>query len=166
MKERTAEPIDGTVHRSATRDTDEQFRALLEGLRTSIPGVQVLFAFLLTAPLQSGFADLSTTERAAFSIAFYAAGLASVLLIAPSVHQRLRAPATGIPRRSTQHLTIAIWVTIVGTVAMGVAIVATVFLVSTLVFGPVTAVLATLVLFVTLLWSWFHLPLVTFRQQG
>ena len=36
----------------ATTDVDDQFRAILEGLRTTLPGVQVLFAFLLTLPLQ------------------------------------------------------------------------------------------------------------------
>lgn len=143
---------------------DEQFRSLLEGLRTSLPGVQVLFAFLLTAPLQSGFADLSSGERAAFSIAFYAAGLASVLLIAPSAHQRLRAPSTGVRRQSERHLMITTWVTIAGTAVMGVAIVATVFLVSSLVFNGAWAGAASTGLATVLLLSWFHLPLVTFRR--
>jgi hypothetical protein len=39
----------------ATTDVDDQFRAILEGLRTTLPGVQVLFA--LTLPLQTAFDD-------------------------------------------------------------------------------------------------------------
>ncbi len=164
MSDRATQAVDRDGERVPAGGTDEQFRALLEGLRTSIPGVQVLFAFLLTAPLQSGFAEVTLNQRTAFSIAFYSSGLASILLISPSVHQRLRAPVSGIPRRSESHLSIAIWVTIVGTVAMGVAMLSTVYLVSALVFGPTTALVATVLLTSALLWSWFHLPLVTFPR--
>ncbi len=151
--------------KSKPSGVDEQFRALLEGLRTSLPGVQVLFAFLLTAPLQSKFADLGSLETGAFSVAFYASGTASLLLIAPSVHQRLRAPSSGMERQSARHLEIATWLTIVGTIAMGIAIVATVFLISSLVFTTATAVVATGVLAGLLSWTWFYLPLVSFSRE-
>ncbi len=144
---------------------DEQFRALLEGLRTSLPGVQVLFAFLLTAPLQSSFSDFTGLETGAFSVAFYASGTASLLLIAPSVHQRLRAPMTGLERHSKRHLVIATWLTIVGTVAMGIAIVATVLLISSLVFTTMLAVVAAGALAGLLAWAWFYLPLVSFTRD-
>lgn len=148
----------------ADDDVDRQFRSLLEGLRTSLPGVQVLFAFLLTAPLQGRFDDLVRTERWAFAVAFYASGIASVLLIAPSVHQRMRAPASGLQRQSMRHLVIATWVTIVGTVFMGIAIAATTYLVSAIVFQTTTAAVAAGVLAGVLVWSWFFLPLVTFQR--
>ncbi len=44
----------------------ERYRELLEELRTIIPGVQVLFAFLLTVPFSSRFADLDELGRRAF----------------------------------------------------------------------------------------------------
>jgi len=145
-------------------DVDEQFRALLEGIRTSLPGVQVLFAFLLVAPLQGAFDDLGPSGRAAFSVAFYASGLASILLIAPSVHQRIRAPFTGVRRQSERHLRIATWLTIVGTVAMGLAIAATTYVVSSLVFAPGAAAIASALIAGVAAWAWFFLPLVTFRR--
>lgn len=145
---------------------DEEFRALLEGLRTSLPGVQVLFAFLLTAPLQGGFADLTAHERTAFSIAFYAAGISSVLLIAPSVHQRIRAPLTGLQRRSKVHLIWTTWVTIAGSVTMGVAMLATTYLVSHFLYKSTPAFIATGLVATTLVWAWFYLPLVTFNRLG
>ncbi len=145
-------------------EVDDEFRSLLEGLRTTLPGVQVLFAFLLTAPLQPVFDGIDDKQRLAFLVAFYASAIASVLLIAPSVHQRVRAPATGVPRRSERHLRIAIWVAIVGTVAMGVAIAATVYLVSDLVIDAGAAVAATAALLLALAWSWFVLPIVHFPR--
>lgn len=156
MTEPSANPDDNQV--------DQQFRALLEGLRTSLPGVQVLFAFLLTAPLQSQFSDLSNVETVAFAVAFYSSAVASALLIAPSVHQRMRAPDTGLRRQSKRHLAVATWVTIIGTVAMGLAILSTVFLVSSLVFESTFAAFATLTVSLTLGWSWFYLPLISFRS--
>lgn len=156
---------DAPVDRSRTDgDVDERFRALMEGLRTSLPGVQVLFAFLLTAPLQSGFADLDRVERFSFAVAFYAAGLASVLLIAPSVHQRARAPVSGLRRKSHTHLMIATWVAIAGTIAMGLAIIATTYLVSRLVFGGNVAAIAAALLAAATAWSWAYLPLITFPK--
>lgn len=146
-------------------DVDEQFRALLEGLRTSLPGVQVLFAFLLTAPLQGRFEEFDGLERAAFAVAFYASGLASILLIAPSVHQRMRAPATGIQRHSHRHLIIATWITIVGTFVMGVAIVATTFVVSSFVFGHAAAYTTGAIIAGAAAWAWWFVPLVTFRRS-
>lgn len=148
-----------------TSDVDEQFRSLMEGLRTSLPAVQVLFAFLLTAPLQNRFTELSTLERAAFATAFYSSGLASILLIAPSIHQRVRAPASGLVRRSKRHLIWATWVAIAGSIAMGVAVLATVFLVSSIVFDDQPAVVATALISAVLSWAWFYLPIVTFRKQ-
>ena len=37
----------------------EQFSALLDGLRTTLPGVQLTTAFLLTLPLYDKFAELA-----------------------------------------------------------------------------------------------------------
>ncbi len=146
-------------------DVDDQFRALLEGLRTSLPGVQVLFAFLLVVPLQTSFEQLERLERVVFSVVFYSAAAASVLLIAPSVHQRIRAPSSGVRRHSRRHLVITTWVTIVGSLVMGVAIVSTVMFVSSLVHTTTEAVLATGGLAALVLGSWLYLPLVTFEQE-
>ena len=158
------EPSNDADENRSGLSIDEQFRALLEGLRTSLPAVQVLFAFLLTAPFQSGFDDLNSDERAAFAIAFYTSGAASVLLIAPSVHQRVRAPFSGLERRSLRHLVWATWLAILGSIATVIAIVATVYLVTTVVFGATSAGVAAAVGAGIVAWSWFYLPLVTFRR--
>src|SRR4249919_1266533 len=63
---------------------------LLNELRVALPGVQVLFAFLLAVPFASGFPKLSPTGRDLYFTAFIATALSSVLLIAPSSYHRLR----------------------------------------------------------------------------
>ncbi len=125
----------------------------------------MLFAFLLTAPLQSKFDTLTTTERVAFAVAFYASGTASVLLVAPSVQQRVRAPATGIQRHSKRHLIWATWLGIIGSIAALIAISATVYLVSSIVFNDGIAIAATTLITALACWSWLFLPIVTFRSR-
>jgi hypothetical protein len=149
----------------ADMEVDDQFRAILEGLRTTIPGVMVLFSFLLILPLQASFGDLTGLNTVMFYVAFASAALASVLLIAPSVHQRVRAPISGIRRRSESHVMYATKLAIAGTVAFLVAIIAVVFLVSALVYSDPLAILATVVVAAVASWSWFYLPLVRFNRD-
>jgi len=63
---------------------------LLNELRVALPGVQVLFAFLLAVPFANGFPKLSQTGRDVFFAAFLATALSTALLIAPSSYHRLR----------------------------------------------------------------------------
>jgi hypothetical protein len=68
---------------------DRELLELLQELRVAIPGVQVLFAFLLTIPFSQGFSKLSGTERALYGVCLVLAALASGLLIAPTSSHRL-----------------------------------------------------------------------------
>lgn len=146
-------------------EVDDIFRALLEGLRTTLPGVQVLFAFLLILPFRSEFAELSGAERIVFYVAFAASAVSSVLLIAPSVHQRVRAPISGVRRRTRRHVLVAVRMAIVGTATAATAVVAVSYLVSSLVFGTVAAAGAALVVAAITVWSWFVVPLVDFARD-
>jgi hypothetical protein len=150
-------------NRHAT-DVDDQFRSLMEGLRTTLPGVQVLFAFLLVLPLQAEFTGISDIERVAYYISFFGSAMASVLLIAPSAHQRLRAPVTGVERRSEHHLDVAVNLTIAGTIIFSIALAAAVFLISSLTLTDSLAISATIAVAAITAWSWFYLPLVAFRR--
>ena len=60
-------------------DAEEQFSALLEGLRATLPGVEVLFAFLLVLPFQNGFSKLDVFEKRLYAVAFGVSAVASHL---------------------------------------------------------------------------------------
>lgn len=147
-------------------DVDDQFRAMLEGLRLTIPAVAVLFSFLLTLPFQAAFSELRTLEKVVFYVAFISASLATVLLVAPSAHQRVRAPISGIPRRTASDVAAATWLSIAGTVAFAISIAAASYLVAALIFtsdlaaGIVTAVVAGVTA-----WTWFYMPAVSFSRD-
>src|SRR5436305_6564219 len=62
---------------------------LLNELRVALPGVQVLFAFLLAVPFARGWSRVTSFQKDVFFAAFISTGLSSVLLIAPSAYHRL-----------------------------------------------------------------------------
>jgi hypothetical protein len=69
---------------------DRQMMELLNELRVALPGVQILFAFLLTVPFAQGFSRVTSTQRTLFYASLIATAISTVCLIAPSATHRLR----------------------------------------------------------------------------
>jgi hypothetical protein len=69
---------------------DRQMIELLNELRIALPGVQILFGFLLTAPFAQGFRRINATEKALFYGTLLCTALSTICLIAPSATHRLR----------------------------------------------------------------------------
>lgn len=80
---------DDSPHESEKERIDRELLELLQELRVAIPGVQVLFAFLLTIPFSQGFSKLNGTERGFYGLCLVLAALATGLLIAPTSIHRL-----------------------------------------------------------------------------
>jgi hypothetical protein len=72
------------------RKRDRQMVELLNELRVALPGVQILFAFLLTVPFTDRFERLSAFQRDAYYVTLIATALSAACLIAPSAAHRLR----------------------------------------------------------------------------
>lgn len=70
--------------------TDRQMVELLNELRVALPGVQILFAFLLAVPFTRGFARATDFQRNVFFATLLAASVSTICLIAPSATHRLR----------------------------------------------------------------------------
>jgi hypothetical protein len=74
---------------TALERCDRNLVELLQEVRVVQTGVQVLFAFLLTAPLASRFPELTSFQRHDYFATLLAAGAAAVLLIAPTAYHRI-----------------------------------------------------------------------------
>jgi len=74
----------------AAKQENRELIELLNELRIVLPGVQVLFAFLLTVPLIGRFETLTTFEKRMYVIAFFASAAATVMLVAPSAYHRIQ----------------------------------------------------------------------------
>jgi hypothetical protein len=68
---------------------DRELIELLNELRVALPGVQVLFAFLLAVPFAQGFAQTTSFQRDLFFAIMSATAISTVLFIAPSAWHRL-----------------------------------------------------------------------------
>jgi hypothetical protein len=69
---------------------DRQMIELLNELRVALPGVQILFAFLLTVPFSQRFGQLTPFQRDDYYVTLLATTLSTACLIAPSAAHRLR----------------------------------------------------------------------------
>jgi Family of unknown function (DUF6328) len=69
--------------------TQRQLIELLNELRVVIPGVQVLFAFLLTIPFNQRFGRVDELQETIYFVTLLLAALASVLFMAPTAYHRL-----------------------------------------------------------------------------
>jgi hypothetical protein len=74
---------------TALERCDRNLVELLQEVRVVQTGVQVLFAFLLTAPLAARFPELSPFQRHDYFVTLLAAGAAAILLIAPTAYHRI-----------------------------------------------------------------------------
>ena len=68
---------------------DRNLEQLLGELRVALPGVQVLFAFLLVVPFNQRFADITSFQRTVYLVTLLCATAACACLIAPTAHHRV-----------------------------------------------------------------------------
>jgi hypothetical protein len=73
-----------------TERRDRQMIELLNELRVALPGVQILFAFLLTVPFSVRFTKLTGFQRTDYYVTLLATTVSAACLIAPSAAHRLR----------------------------------------------------------------------------
>jgi Family of unknown function (DUF6328) len=134
---------------------DRELMELLQGLRVVMPGVQVLLAFLLTAPFQQRFAELPGSLRNAYFASIACATLATVLLIAPSTHHRLLFRA----REKEWLLRVGNQMALWGTVLLGASIVLALYVVTNVLFTSEQALATAAVAVVVFAGVWYALPL-------
>jgi amino acid transporter len=128
---------------------------LLNELRVALPGVQVLFAFLLAVPFANGFPKLGKLDRDIFFVAFLSTALSTVLLIAPSSYHRLRWRQHDKERM----LVISNVLTITGLALLAVAITCAVFVITDFLFHRTWAAVFTAIVAAAFLIFWYGLPL-------
>jgi predicted membrane channel-forming protein YqfA (hemolysin III family) len=128
---------------------------LLNELRVVLPGVQVLFAFLLTVPFTNTFSSITNQQRQVFFAVFLCTAASTALLIAPSAYHRLR----WRQHDKEQMLTTANRLSIGGMVFLTFALVGASFLVADLIFHTTAAALVTAAVAGFFAWFWWGLPL-------
>ena len=135
--------------------TARELIELLNELRVILPGVQFLFAFLLTVPFSQRFAQLDDLETGAFFLTLLCTAIATALLMAPSAQHRILW-REGVRER---RLELGNKLTIAGLMFLVPAMVGAVFVISAFTFGLGAAIAVALILVVFFALLWFALPL-------
>lgn len=136
-------------------DRDRELIELLTELRVALPGVQVLFAFLLVVPFSQGFTKVTEFQKDVYFTAFICTTIATAFLIAPTSYHRLRWRVKDKERMlvTSNRLTIA------GTAFLALAMIAVVLFITDFLYGRASAWVTawTAAMFA---WLWYGLPLL------
>ena len=159
--ERSADGTRGAQPDESRKErVDRELRELLEEIRTILPGVQILFGFLVLLPFQFP-GDLPALERILYVTSLLSVAGAFALLVAPSVHHRIRFRSLD----KEAHLYRAGRLVIAASVLLAYATAATVYLVlSTITGEPIAGVLAAVVA-AWFTWFWYGLAFRTRARQ-
>ena len=129
---------------------------LLNELRVALPGVQILFAFLLTVPFTQRFNQATDLQRDMYFFTFLCAAASTALLIAPSAYHRL----TWRQHDKEHLLTMSNRLSIAGTVFLAIAMSSTVFVVTDVLFEATAAAFVAAATAVFYAWFWYVMPLL------
>ena len=138
------------------KDLDRELIELLNELRVALPGVQLLFAFLLAVPFTQRFPQVTSLQKDVFFAAVVCTAISTILLIAPSSYHRIQ----WRQRDKERMLETSNRLAIAGTLFLAVAMTAVVFLITDMIFGTGVTALATAVIAGLFLWFWYGLPIM------
>jgi uncharacterized protein DUF6328 len=151
------------AERSSGRDETEEERLdrnlgeLLQELRVALPGVQVLFAFLLAVPFQQNFTKITEFEKRVY--------FATLLLIAPSAYHRL----TFRYQQKYRLVFVSNRLAIAGLATLALAMTSAILLITDVLFGTATTVITTGFALTMFIVFWAVLPLrrrFRYRDEG
>jgi len=144
---------------------DRNLSELLQELRVALPGVQVLFAFLLAVPFQQNFNSISDFEKDIYFATLLLTALSAALLIAPSAYHRI----TFRYQQKHRLVFISNRLAIAGLVALALAMTCAILLITHLLFGTAATIVTTTVVVVVFVLLWAVLPLkrrLKYRDEG
>jgi hypothetical protein len=139
---------------------DRNLGELLQELRIALPGVQVLFAFLLAVPFQKRFGEITPFQEKIYFVTLLCTAISAAFLIAPSAHHRIAFRL----QRKEELVQVANRCAIVGLGFLALAMTGAIVLVTDFLFGALTTVLIgcfSAAMFAVL---WYLLPALWSRQ--
>jgi len=143
------------AHETEKERLDRELLELLNELRVVLPGVQVLFAFLLAVPFYQRWVDVTSFQRDVYFATLSLALIATVVLIAPTAVHRLNFRSQdkkGIVMVSNR-------LAIVGMAFLALAMVGVMVLISDVLFGPTATIVVALLAALLFALLWAVLPL-------
>jgi Family of unknown function (DUF6328) len=134
---------------------DRNLAELLQELRVALPGVQVLFAFLLAVPFQQNFTEITAFQEKVYFATLLCTALSAALLISPTAYHRL----TFHLQQKKELVYVSNRLSIAGLGFLALAMTGAIVLITDVLFGPLATAafgIAAAAMFVLL---WGVLPL-------
>lgn len=156
-----AEDSDDGLHPESGRNETEQERLdrnlseLLQELRVALPGVQVLFAFLLAVPFQQGFEDVTEFQKIIYFATLMLTAISATMLISPSAYHRI----TFRYQQKRRLVYYSNRFAIIGLAMLALAMTGAILLVTDFLFSKTAAFIAAGVALCVFGFFWFAMPL-------
>ena len=150
---RTSEGGEGESRRERI---NRELLELLNELRVALPGVQVLFAFLLAVPFAQGWKTTSGFQQDLFFATLIATAISAAFLIAPTAYHRIH-----FRNREKENILFASnKFAITGIMFLGLAMVGAVTLITDFIYSSTAAVVVGAIAFALFFGLWALMPLV------
>src|SRR2546423_3941791 len=118
---------------------DRNLQEMLGELRVALPGVQVLFAFLLVVPFNQRFPAVTEFQRWTYFITLLLTAASAIFLIAPSFHHRIQFRH----QEKEEVVLVGNRLALIGLTLLALAMTGVVLLVTDFLFGSLTAAITT-----------------------
>jgi membrane-associated HD superfamily phosphohydrolase len=134
---------------------DRNLSELLQELRVALPGVQVLFAFLLAVPFQQNFTQITPFQEKVYFATLLLTALSAALLISPSAYHRMT-----FRMQQKHHLIfLANKLAITGLGCLALAMTGAIMLITDVLYGSLATAIAGVIAISTYALLWYALPL-------
>jgi hypothetical protein len=134
---------------------DRNLGELLQELRVALPGVQVLFAFLLAVPFQQNFTKINGFEKDVYFATLLCTAMSAILLIAPSSYHRI----TFRLQAKRELIFLANRFMIAGLSFLALAMTGAIVLITDLLFGGVATIVTGVLAMTAFVLVWYVMPL-------
>lgn len=130
---------------------DRNLGELLQELRVALPGVQVLFAFLLAVPFQQNFSEITPFQERVYFATLLCTAISAALLISPTAYHRLN-----FRQQNKEELVlVSNRLAIAGMVFLALAMTGAIMLITDVLFGTAATIVfsASAVVLFTVFWG-------------
>ncbi len=134
---------------------DRNLAELLQELRVALPGVQVLFAFLLAVPFQQNFGEITPFQERVYFATLLCTAISAALLISPTAYHRLNFRQG----KKEELVLVSNRLTIAGMVFLALAMTGAIMLITDVLFGRAATVAFSLAAAAMFAVFWGALPL-------
>lgn len=149
------DPTDTDPPETSEERLQREHEQLFHELRAIIPGVEVLFAFMLTVAFTERFQRLTDVQRWVYYLTFLCAGVGLLLLLAPASYHRVQF------RRGDKEamMRIANVEALTALIIISLAVAGTVFLITDLMFTTLAATVVASTMWTLICVLWWGVPL-------